>query len=87
MTRFKIVRWGHANFEQHLLGIVQGFGELLDGLVTVLSLGFLCSNFEGTVSWFRAKRYIVYLKRNRSNEKDTLSQVEVPAGSGGERQP
>lgn len=63
MSRLRIVRWGHANIELHLLGILQGFGELLDGIVTITSLGFLCSNFEGTISWFRAYRYIAFLKR------------------------
>lgn len=73
MKGLRIVRWGHSNFEQHLLGILQGFGELLDGVVTVVSLGFFCSNFEGVVSWFRAKRYIAFLKKKRAEENSIAS--------------
>lgn len=58
-----IRRWKHPNKTLHLLGFIQGFGELLDGVVTILSLGFLMSNFELRVSRYRAKISIQQMKR------------------------
>lgn len=49
-----IKRWEHPNVKMQLLGILIGFAEILDGLVTVLSLGFFASNFEMTLVKVRA---------------------------------
>ncbi len=49
-----IKRWEHPNVKMQLFGILIGFAEILDGLVTVLSLGFLASNFQMTVAKARA---------------------------------
>ena len=58
-----IHRWKHVNKTLHLLGFLQGFGELLDGVVTIGSLGFLMSNFELSISRYRAKISIRQMKR------------------------
>ena len=65
----RIQRWKHPTIESHLLGILQGIAEITDGLVTVCSLGFMCSNFELTVSAFRAKRLINHLKKQQRKVK------------------
>ena len=61
----RIQRWKHPTMESHLLGILQGIAEITDGLITVCSLGFMCSNFELTVSVFRAKRLLNHLKKQQ----------------------
>ena len=65
----RIQRWKHPTVESHLLGILQGIAEISDGLVTVCSLAFLCSNFELAVSAFRAKRLINHLKKQQRKVK------------------
>lgn len=62
-----IYRWKHANYKQHLLGLVQGFAELLDGIITIISLGFFASNFEMTIAKYRALYFIKGLKHGRKN--------------------
>lgn len=52
----RVQRWKHKNLTQQLLGVVQGLAEVLDGLVTVLSLGFLASNFAMNAAVLRVKR-------------------------------
>lgn len=47
-------RWKHPCWQTHVLGIVQGFAEILDGAVTVVSLGFFMSQFELSVATYRA---------------------------------
>lgn len=64
-----IYRWKHSTIESHLLGVLQGIAEITDGLVTVCSLGFLCSNFDLTVSAFRAKRLCNHLKKQQREVK------------------
>lgn len=54
----KIIRWKHPNATDHLVGLLQGFGELADGMVTVLSLAFLMSDFELSVASWRARLQI-----------------------------
>ena len=51
--RPRIGRWKHPYWQTHALGILQGVAEIADGLVTLLSLGFLSSNFEMEVASFR----------------------------------
>lgn len=51
-----IRRWKHTNKTQHFLGFCQGFAEIADVIVTLLSLGFYISSFELSVSRFRAKQ-------------------------------
>ena len=55
----KIYRWKHPSLVCHLWGVLQGFGELGDGLVTVLTLAFFSSNLELLVARRRAKHYFV----------------------------
>jgi hypothetical protein len=65
-----ISRWKHANKTQHLLGWLQGFGELADGIVTVLSFGFFISRFEMTLCCWRAKLHIKQQIKAKQNIKD-----------------
>jgi len=62
-----ISRWKHPTLKSHLLGVVQGFADLTDGIVTVCSLGFLCSDFEMRVACFRARTLVQALKQKASN--------------------
>lgn len=59
----RVERWKHPDWKSHLLGILQGWAEIADGLVTLLSFGFLMSNFEMQVASFRTKIYFETLKR------------------------
>lgn len=59
----RICRWHHPDLVTHLLGILQGVAEVLDGCVTLLSLGFYMSNFEMKVSFHRAYYDIKRRKR------------------------
>jgi len=52
--RLRIGRWKHPYWQVHMLGILQGFAEIVDGLVTILSLATLSSNFELEVAAFRS---------------------------------
>lgn len=65
----KIYRWKHQNLKQHLLGFLQGFAEIADGLVTLLSLGFYASNFEMTLSRYRCYSSIQDRKKAKLNQK------------------
>ena len=58
-----IQRWRHPTLTAHLLGILQGFAELADGLVTLGSLGFLCSSFELQVARHRARENLLRKQR------------------------
>lgn len=68
--RIRILRWQHPSVETHLLGVLQGFAELADGLVTVLSLGFLMSNFEMSVAFYRGKYHLNRIKNERAKAND-----------------
>ncbi|MNZ97323.1 hypothetical protein D3C78_1165560 [compost metagenome] len=60
--------WGHNKSDrvvQQLLAIAQGFAKVLDGLVTIVSFGFILSSFELSVSKYRVKRVIEKLKQKR----------------------
>jgi hypothetical protein len=61
----RIIRWKHQNMKMHIMGWVQGFMELLDGIVTVISFGTLASNFERNWSSYRAKSHINQIKKER----------------------
>ena len=52
-----IYKWKHPHWKCHVIGFVQGFAELADGLVTVCSLGFYASGFEMAVASYRAKQF------------------------------
>ncbi len=54
VRKVRIHRWKHPSWQEHLLGILQGFAEIADGCVTIVSLGFYLSNFELSVSYWRA---------------------------------
>ena len=62
----RIQRWKHENNKQHFLGFIQGFAELLDGCVTIFSLGFYMSSFEMDVARYRALTHIQDLKKARA---------------------
>ncbi len=49
-----IRRWKHSSVKQHLWGILQGFAEIADGVVTVSTLAFYSSGFEMRVAYKRA---------------------------------
>ena len=66
----KIIRWKHRDWKFHLIGILQGLGELADGLVTICSLGFFMSDFELSVSKMRAQHTIRSIKREHSERQD-----------------
>ena len=52
-----IYRWKHPTWKCHVIGFMQGFAELADGLVTLCSLGFYGSGFEMAVASYRAKQF------------------------------
>lgn len=60
----RVDRWHHPTLRCHFWAIVQGFAELADGLVTVLSLGFLMSNFEMQIAFYRSISHHI-LKKNQ----------------------
>lgn len=49
----------------HAWGLLQGIGELLDGIVSICSLGFFMSNFELTIAFYRTQIQIDELKKAR----------------------
>lgn len=57
-----IYRWKHPSTKTHLWGILQGFAELLDGCVTICSLGFFASRFEITIASKRVNSHLKELK-------------------------
>lgn len=62
-----IYRWRHATWKCHVLGVIHGFAELADGLVTVCSLGLYGSGFEMTIAKYRAKRFHQLRKLKEKN--------------------
>lgn len=60
-----IYRWKHPDRWCHALGLLQGFAELADGCVTLLSLGFYASGFEMWIARFRAKEALSRAKVRR----------------------
>ena len=53
VSGLRITRWEHPSIRCHLLGLLQGIAEVLDGLVTLFSLGFFMSNFEMQIAFYR----------------------------------
>lgn len=53
----RIQRWKHPTVKCHALGILQGFAEIADGLITICSLGFYASNLEMSVAAYRTKSH------------------------------
>lgn len=62
-----ISKWKHPSYIMHFLGWLQGFCELADGLVTILSLGFCYSSFEMNMARFRAKVQMGIIKKTKSS--------------------
>lgn len=62
----QIHRWKHTNHRQHLLGFLQGFAEILDGCVTIFSLGFYMSSFEMDIARYRALAHIQDIKKAKA---------------------
>jgi hypothetical protein len=62
-----ISRWKHPTLKSHLLGIVQGFSTLADGIVTVCSLGFFYSDFEMRLACFIAHSTMQGRKKKSQN--------------------
>lgn len=62
-----IYRRKHPTIKCHILGILQGFAEIADGLVTICSLGFYGSGFETKVAFYRSKSYFQEMTNARSN--------------------
>ena len=50
----------HCCLRVHLLGIVQGLAQVIDGIVIVLSLGFLSSGFTTYMAKVKAMHIIKY---------------------------
>lgn len=65
--KFRIMRYKASSKTQRFLIWCQGWAELLDGLVTLLSFGFLCSNFELELSFWRAKVEIERMKKSHNS--------------------
>lgn len=65
MRKEMIHRWRHPSLACHLLGIVQGFAEIADGIVTISTLGFFGSGFEMRVARYRS----LYHFRNSRSKK------------------
>ena len=65
-----IYRWKHPDWKSHIAGLMQGFAEVADGLVTLGSLGFYASSFEMSIARYRARRAmeLQIQKRNRCRE-------------------
>lgn len=51
-----IARWKHPTTKSHLLGVLQGFALVVDGLLTVLTLGSCTSFFGLRVAIYRTKQ-------------------------------
>ena len=65
----KVFKFKHSCWKVHILGYIQGFGCLLDGLVIILSLGFFASGFGVAASRLRAGAYIQNLNKLRGDLK------------------
>jgi len=51
-----ISRWKHPTLKSHLLGMLQGFALVVDGLITLLTLGSCTSFFGLRVAIYRTKQ-------------------------------
>lgn len=48
-----IYRWKHAEWQAQVFGIIHGFAEIVDGIVTVSTLGFYCSSLASSIAYWR----------------------------------
>lgn len=62
-------RWKHPSKTAHLLGWLQGFAELADGLVTLLTFATYSSGFEMAVAVKRAKYHHVKQSKAARNKE------------------
>lgn len=69
----RIQRWKHPTVKYHALGILQGFAEIADGLITICSLGFYASNFEMSVAAYRAKSHLNDMKKLKHPPTNTTA--------------
>lgn len=69
----RIQRWKHPTVKCHALGILQGFAEIADGLITICSLGFYASNFEMSVASYRTKSYLNDMKKHTYRPTNTTA--------------
>lgn len=51
-----ICRWKHPTTKSHLLGVLQGFALVVDGLLTILTLGMCTSFFGLRVAIYRTRQ-------------------------------
>jgi hypothetical protein len=65
----QIYRWKHNSPYLHFLGWLQGFVALLDSLIVIGSLGLYASNFELSISCYKAKKDIDKLRSIQKNPK------------------
>lgn len=65
--RIRVGRWRHPDLRAHVDGWLQGWCEIVDGLTTVLSLGFLISNLEITQSFRRGYLRLMRVKKKHTN--------------------
>lgn len=63
--KLPIYRWPHAHWQLRLLGVVQGFADMLDGLIVVGTLGFFAGGFGIQTAVYRAKHYYTLAKKER----------------------
>lgn len=68
-VKFSIKYYKQKNITQHFLLWVQAFGGILDALVSIISLGFLHSNFEIEICFWRTGLEFKRQKRVRDSEK------------------
>lgn len=66
-----IQRWKHPTIKCHALGILQGFAEITDGLITICSLGFYASNFEMSIAAYRTKTHLNDMKKHTYTPTNT----------------
>ena len=64
-----IYRWKHSSIKMHAIGILQGFAEIEDGIVTVISFATLASGFEMAVARKRAFVHLQEVKQTRGIKK------------------
>lgn len=63
-----VYRWRHPSLKSHLWGFLQGFAEILDGVVTLSTFAFFGSGFEMAVARKRSLSYFRDSKRARDSE-------------------
>lgn len=64
------IKWVRRKLKLNLYGVSRGFAAILDGLVAVLSLGFVYGNFERCVVYCMLERKS---KAKRKKETENAS--------------